>query len=229
MPARRCRPSVEVRRGLREGLNLSRAQVAQALGVSPSTAGGWESGRDPSGEVREKYAYFLDGARTRPRPVSLPRPRNPQPLQPPPSLHYLTRTDHARSAAREAGLTVTDRTLKAWLEGRRSPSKRNLEKIETAYWTVRRQNGARYLVGRLNARGRGTRVELHPLNQSQVDRPRQRVVEFRTLNIRHWDLLVEAWSTGDTQGFDDAWTDQIVDLGSQWGQYEYVTNVGFAA
>ncbi|MGW3651402.1 transcriptional regulator [Streptomyces sp. NPDC000878] len=144
-------------------------------------------------------------------------------------LHYLTRTDHARSAAREAGLTVTDRTLKAWLEGRRSPSKRNLEKIETAYWTVRRQNVARYLVGRLNARGRGTRVELHPLNQSQVDRPRQRVVEFRTLNIRHWDLLVEAWSTGDTQAFDDAWTDQIVDLGSQWGQYEYVTNVGFAA
>ncbi|MFF3374689.1 helix-turn-helix domain-containing protein [Streptomyces sp. NPDC002680] len=58
-------PSVEVRRGLREGLNLSRAQVAQALGVSPSTVGGWESGRDPSGEVREKYAYFLDGARTR--------------------------------------------------------------------------------------------------------------------------------------------------------------------
>ncbi|WP_369032722.1 MULTISPECIES: transcriptional regulator [Streptomyces] len=144
-------------------------------------------------------------------------------------LHYLTRTDHARSAAREAGLTVTDRTLKAWLEGRRSPSKRNLEKIEQAYWTVRRQNVARYLVGRLNARGRGTRVELHPLNQSQVDRPRQRVVEFRTLNIRHWDLLVEAWSTGDTQAFDDAWTDQIVDLGSQWGQYEYVTNVGFAA
>jgi len=58
-------PSVEVRRGLREGLNLSRAQVAQALGVSPSTVGGWESGRDPSGEVREKYAYFLDGARTK--------------------------------------------------------------------------------------------------------------------------------------------------------------------
>ena len=58
-------PPAEVRRGLREGLNLSRAQVAQALGVSPSTVGGWESGRDPSGEAREKYAYFLEGARTR--------------------------------------------------------------------------------------------------------------------------------------------------------------------
>ncbi|MFC8516473.1 helix-turn-helix domain-containing protein [Streptomyces sp. NPDC057257] len=58
-------PSAEERRTLREELNLSRTQLAQALGVSPSTVGGWESGRDPSGEVREKYAYFLEGARTK--------------------------------------------------------------------------------------------------------------------------------------------------------------------
>ncbi|MQY37016.1 hypothetical protein SRB17_50180 [Streptomyces sp. RB17] len=58
-------PPVEERRALREGLNVSRVQLAQTLGVSPSTVGGWESGRDPSGEVREKYAYFLNGARTK--------------------------------------------------------------------------------------------------------------------------------------------------------------------
>ncbi|MFF0968741.1 helix-turn-helix domain-containing protein [Streptomyces sp. NPDC003703] len=58
-------PDAAERRVLREGLNLSRAQVAQVLGVSPSTVGGWESGRDPAGEVREKYAYFLSGARAR--------------------------------------------------------------------------------------------------------------------------------------------------------------------
>ncbi|GAA5040166.1 helix-turn-helix domain-containing protein [Streptomyces siamensis] len=58
-------PPAEARRPLREELNLSRTQVAQALGVSPSTVGGWEAGRDPSGEVREKYAYFLEGARAR--------------------------------------------------------------------------------------------------------------------------------------------------------------------
>lgn len=144
-------------------------------------------------------------------------------------LHYLTRTPHARAAARAAGLTVTDRTLRAWLEGGRNPSKRNLERVETAYRTVRRQNIARYLLGRLNREGRGTRVEIHPLNQSQVLRPRQRVVEFRTLNIRHWDRIIEAWAADDAQALDDAWVDQIVDLGSQWGQYEYVTNVGFAA
>ncbi|MCX5055106.1 helix-turn-helix transcriptional regulator [Streptomyces sp. NBC_00474] len=64
-PGRIPLPPAEERRALREELNLSRAQLAQALGVSPSTVGGWESGRDPSGEVREKYAYFLEGARTK--------------------------------------------------------------------------------------------------------------------------------------------------------------------
>ncbi|MET8637733.1 transcriptional regulator [Streptomyces sp. NPDC004074] len=144
-------------------------------------------------------------------------------------LRYLTRTDHARQAAREAGLTVTDRTLKAWLEGKRSPSRTNLEWIERAYRAVRRENVARYLLVRLNREGRGTRVEIHPVNQSQVVRPRQRVVDFRTLNVRNWDRIVEAWAAGDDRGLDDAWVEKIIDLGSQWGQYEYVTNIGFAA
>ncbi|WP_053848796.1 hypothetical protein [Streptomyces sp. NRRL B-24085] len=145
-------------------------------------------------------------------------------------LHYLTRTEHARAGAREAGLTVTDRTLRAWLEERRSPSKRNLEKIESAYRAVRRQNVARYLLVRLNREGRGTRVEFHPLNQSQVPRPRQRAVEFRTLNVRRWDRVVRAWAAGDDAALDEAWVnDVVVDLGSQWGEYEFVTAIGFAA
>ncbi|MFJ3336130.1 transcriptional regulator [Streptomyces sp. NPDC086766] len=145
-------------------------------------------------------------------------------------LHYLTRTGHSRRAAREAGLTVTDRTLKAWLEGRRLPSAANLHRIETAYRTVRRHNVARYLLARLNREGRGTRVEFHPLNQSQVPRPRQRVLEYRTLNVRHWDRIVRAWAEDDEAALADAWvTDAVVDLGSEWGQYEYVTSIGFAA
>ncbi|MCX4564667.1 transcriptional regulator [Streptomyces phaeochromogenes] len=144
-------------------------------------------------------------------------------------LHYLTRSDHARQAARAAGLTVTDRTLRAWQAGTRTPSRRNLAAIEQAYRTVRRENVARYLTARLNREGRGTRVEIHPLNQSAVDRPRQRAVEFRSMNVRRWDRIVAAWAAADDQELDDAWVDQVVDLGSQWGQYEYVTNVGFAA
>ncbi|MEW2567222.1 transcriptional regulator [Streptomyces sp. NPDC047070] len=144
-------------------------------------------------------------------------------------LHYLTRTTHARQAARAAGLTVTDRTLRAWQAGIRSPTRKNLERIEQAYRTVRRENVARYLTARLNRDGRGTRVEIHPLNQSQVDRPRQRAVELRHLNVRNWDRIVSAWTAGDDRQLDEAWVDQVIDLGSQWGQYEYVTNIGFAA
>ncbi|MGW2183305.1 transcriptional regulator [Streptomyces sp. NPDC001732] len=144
-------------------------------------------------------------------------------------LHYLTRTDHSRAAARDAGLTVTDRTLKSWLDGPRRPTRANLERIDAAYRQVRRHNVARHLLTRLNAAG-GTRVEIHPLNQSQVARPLQRMVEYRTMNVRRWDRIVDAWATGDHQGLDDAWTlDVLPELGSQWGQYEYVTNIGFAA
>ncbi|TSB17726.1 transcriptional regulator [Streptomyces benahoarensis] len=145
-------------------------------------------------------------------------------------LHYLTRSDHARAAAREAGLTVTDRTLKAWLDGKQTPNRRNLTRIEDAYRAVRRRNVARYLLGRLNRDGRGTRVEFHPLNQSQVSRPQQRVVSYRTLNARHWDAVVQAWSANDDEALDHAWFDDITtDLGSDYGAYEYVTNIGFAA
>jgi hypothetical protein len=38
-------------------------------------------------------------------------------------LHHLTGTDHSRATARDAGLTVTDRTLRAWLDGTRRPSR----------------------------------------------------------------------------------------------------------
>lgn len=54
-----------------------------------------------------------------------------------------------------------DRTPKAWQSGKRRPSKVNLERIGTAYRTVRRQNVAAPLLRRLNAGG-GTRVEIHP-------------------------------------------------------------------
>ncbi|MEV5147127.1 helix-turn-helix transcriptional regulator [Streptomyces sp. NPDC052727] len=72
-------PPAGERRALREGLNLSRTQLARALEVSPSTVAGWESGRDPSGEVREKYAYFLKGARTK---LAAAAPAEPEETEP---------------------------------------------------------------------------------------------------------------------------------------------------
>lgn len=143
-------------------------------------------------------------------------------------LRYLTRSAAGHDAMREAGITVTPRTLKAWLAGKQRPNKANLAKIDTAYWALRRRNVARYLLRRLNANG-GTRVELHPLDQSHVPIPRQRVLEYRRLNIRNWDAIIDAWARGDAQALDNAWIDQMVNLGSQWGKYEYVGSVGFAA
>ncbi|MFG2940689.1 transcriptional regulator [Streptomyces sp. NPDC048282] len=142
-------------------------------------------------------------------------------------LRYLN-TTAGHNAMRQAGITVTPRTLKAWLTGKQRPNKANLTRLDTAYRTLRRHNVARYLLRRLNAGG-GTRVEIHPLDQSHVPIPHQRVLEYRRLNIRTWDAIIDAWTTADAQALDDAWIDQIVNLGSQWGKYEYVTSVGFAA
>lgn len=65
-------PEAQVRRDLRERAGLSKAQVARALGVSPSTVTGWETGRDPSGELRTKYAYLLDGLAAKLAPPAPP-------------------------------------------------------------------------------------------------------------------------------------------------------------
>jgi hypothetical protein len=43
--------------------------------------------------------------------------------------HYPTRSDRARAATRTAGLTATPRTIRAWLEGARSPSRASLAAI----------------------------------------------------------------------------------------------------
>ncbi|MEU2995620.1 helix-turn-helix transcriptional regulator [Streptomyces griseoincarnatus] len=65
-------PEAQVRRDLRERAGLSKAQVARTLGVSPSTVTGWETGRDPSGELRTKYAYLLDGLAAKLAPPAPP-------------------------------------------------------------------------------------------------------------------------------------------------------------
>ncbi|MFI1801906.1 helix-turn-helix domain-containing protein [Streptomyces sp. NPDC020379] len=54
-------PAPKVRQELREQARLSKAQVARALGVSPSTVTAWEKDRGPVGEMRTKYAYLLEG------------------------------------------------------------------------------------------------------------------------------------------------------------------------
>ncbi|MYW62536.1 helix-turn-helix domain-containing protein [Streptomyces sp. SID8379] len=109
-------PDAQARRELREQAGLSMAQVARALGVSPSTVGGWETGRRaPSGEVRTRYAYLLDGLTAKLAPSPSPSPSGGEPAAdapvlpgspeaggPPPSGPSWTDGD-ARNAARTEG------------------------------------------------------------------------------------------------------------------------------
>lgn len=148
-------------------------------------------------------------------------------------LNYLTNSAAGYQAMREAGITVTRGTLRRWLRHRQTPTPDNLARIDAAYRGYRRRNVARHLLARLNARG-GTRVEIQPLDQSAVADPRRRIIEtdaagFRRLRIRRWDGIVDAWVAGDDEALADAWEGWLTDLGSQWGQYEYVTSVGFSA
>ncbi|QID39772.1 transcriptional regulator [Streptomyces albus] len=148
-------------------------------------------------------------------------------------LNYLTNSPAGYQAMRDAGITVARGTLRRWLRHRQTPTRENLARIGAAYRAYRRRNVSRHLLQRLNARG-GTRVEIQPLDQSAVADPRKRVIAtdvagFRRLRIRRWDRIVQAWTARDDEALADAWDDELSDLGSQWGQYEYATSVGFSA
>lgn len=142
-------------------------------------------------------------------------------------LAYITGSKARREQAIAAGLTP--KSLSAWQRGVRKPNRASLQRIEETYRAMRRRNVQRDLIRRLNRGGRGTQVEFHPVNQSAVRQSHVRPVEMRRLNIRRWDDMVRAWAEDNDDQLHDAYIDQITDLGSQWGQYEYVTNVGFAA
>ncbi|MDF4254647.1 transcriptional regulator [Streptomyces sp. WMMB303] len=148
-------------------------------------------------------------------------------------LNYLTNSAAGRQAMAEAGIQVSRATLRRWVQHKQTPSRANLARLDAAYRAYRRRNVARHLLQRLNARG-GTRVEIQPLDQSGVPDPRRRVIAtdragFRRLRIRRWDRIVDAWAAADDAALADAWEVELTDLGSQWGQYEYATSVGFSA
>ncbi|MFD9545673.1 transcriptional regulator [Streptomyces sp. NPDC060022] len=145
-------------------------------------------------------------------------------------LRYLTKTDAGYEAMDRAGIHVSPRTLMAWLAEERSPNRANLTRLDAAYWDLRRRNVATDLKHRLNNDGRGTRVEINPVDQSRVDNKHQRDLASRNISVRGvWDRAVDAWLDDDVQELDAIWDDIIQDLGTDWDKYANVSSIGWAA
>ncbi|MFJ8871278.1 transcriptional regulator [Streptomyces sp. NPDC102473] len=145
-------------------------------------------------------------------------------------LRYLTKTDAGYEAMDRAGIHVSPRTLMAWLAEERTPNGANLNRLDAAYWDLRRRNVATDLKHRLNNDGRGTRVEINPVDQSRVENKHQREVASRNINVRGvWDRAVDAWIDDDVEELDAIWDEIIQDLGSEYDAYSNVSSIGWAA
>ena len=153
-------------------------------------------------------------------------------------LKYLN-SDAGVEAMREAGITVKSRALKNWFAGKQKPSAANLELVDTAYWNLRTRRILDNLGAfkqHLNNQGKGTAVEIHPVDQSQVgEHARRPNLEgeqaHRSLPaVRYiWDDAVDAMEAGDEGKLEEIWDDIITELDSDWGAYTYVSYVGLGA
>ncbi|MGW3334104.1 transcriptional regulator [Streptomyces rubiginosohelvolus] len=145
-------------------------------------------------------------------------------------LNYLTKSDGGYEAMDRAGVHVSPRTLMAWLAEERTPNKANLARLDAAYWDLRRRNVAADLKARLNNDGRGTRVEINPVNQRGVEQKYRRDLAPRSVNVRGvWDRAVDAWMDDDLDELDAVW-DEVLDLiGSDYDGYSFVSSIGWSA
>ncbi|MFI8449060.1 hypothetical protein [Streptomyces erythrochromogenes] len=144
-------------------------------------------------------------------------------------LRYLN-SPAGRQALAEQG--VTARSLRSWTKGKAIPSAASRERIDAAYWWRRRENLIRsgWLVRHLDNNGRGSRMEIYPVNQSHVDSKYSRPLSDRSITVRYiWPDLVQAWADRDEAMVDEIWDDVITDLDSDYAAYAYVSSVGIGA
>lgn len=144
------------------------------------------------------------------------------------NLLYLTRSRTGYAYMQDCGIRLDSRKITAWLAEDRSPNSAQQQRLEDAFRLLRRRNMAASLTRRLNAGG-GTRVEIHHVDQSEVDEKHQRVARWRRKNIYRWDSIVQAWSRSDLRDLSHQWQYVITDLDSDWRQYEHVSHIGFWA
>ncbi|MDT0347561.1 transcriptional regulator [Streptomyces litchfieldiae] len=146
-------------------------------------------------------------------------------------LRYLTRSPAGMESMRRAGITARQRTIDAWVEKKQKPRRANLQKIDAAYWDLRRRNLGVEWARRLAERG--TRIEIHPVDQSQVQAQnptRVRDIPVRRMTVRGhriWDDIIQAWIDEDGEMLDIAWDEIITDIGSDYDAYSHVASIGF--
>ncbi|MFG2646019.1 hypothetical protein ACGFYP_34240 [Streptomyces sp. NPDC048370] len=145
-------------------------------------------------------------------------------------LRYLD-SEAGREALAQQG--VKPRALKSWTEGERLPNNKSRERIDNAYWQRRRANLIRsgWLKRHLDNNGAGRRMEIYPVDQTQVDEKRRRPgLSQRSITVRYiWNDLVDAYANKDDDLMDEIWDDVITDLDSDYAAYAYVASVGIGA
>ncbi|MFE5220805.1 transcriptional regulator [Streptomyces sp. NPDC056568] len=144
------------------------------------------------------------------------------------NLLYLTRSRTGYIYMQDCGIRMDRRMISAWLAEERCPRCEQQRRLEDAFRLLRRRNMAPSMTRRLNAGG-GTRVEIYPVDQSEVDDKHRRTSRWRHKNVYCWDPIVAAWSRSDLQELTHQWHDVITDLDSDWRMYEHVTHLGFWA
>ncbi|MFF4709779.1 transcriptional regulator [Streptomyces sp. NPDC001297] len=152
-------------------------------------------------------------------------------------VSYLTKSAAGQAAMIAAGIDLNNKSTRAtvlkWLaDPEATTTAAYRKKLDTAYEAFRRRNIAKSLKKRLANNGRGTRVEVHPLDQGRVPQQNQRDLNVRKVNIRpgQWGHLVDAWAGGDIAEMDAIWEGIAEDqIGSDWGAYVMVAGVGFGA
>ncbi|MGW7306760.1 hypothetical protein ACWGI1_14410 [Streptomyces sp. NPDC054835] len=129
---------------------------------------------------------------------------------------------------------VSARTIRTWMKSKAqvSPTQVSRERIDAAYWHRRRENLVRsgWLARHLDNGGRGRRMEIYPVDQTQVEAKYRRDLNTRTVTIRYiWTDLVDAWAHRDRNLVDEIWDDVISELDSDYAAYAYVSSVGISA
>jgi hypothetical protein len=142
-------------------------------------------------------------------------------------INYLTRSARGAEAMERAGLEVSERTMLRWLAEEQQPSKANQARLDEAYRMLRHENVSAQLKAKLTAGGAGTRIEIHPEGQGKVVPQYRRDLSVRTINVRDWGSIVDAWVDDDDAMMEAIWDDICGDVGSDGGAYEYVAAIGF--